>query len=188
MEYQQLVLSAEHAKQNCVYGSLPHQKELPQSSNMYSYSGPKVNLAEASMCAENMLLSHKYGMTKVLEYQAEAFMEPLRQALLIHPRYRSQYEPYCSPVLDCTAIAQTCECYAMLALCETFIFIFFDFFDTNWDLLLAKLSKESLLRIMSGFHHQYKLCGKSGNQADHVKDFAKRLTSQLETPAERLGM
>ena len=93
----------------CIYGCFPGQKELPQSSNTCSYSAPNVNLAEAALCAPDMLLSHKYGMAKVLGLQAEAFMEPLREALLSDIWDRSEYKPYCSQVLDCTAIAQTYE-------------------------------------------------------------------------------
>lgn len=170
----------------CIYGSFPRQDELPQSSKKYSYSAPKVDLAkaEASLCAQDMLLSHKYGMTKVLESQAEAFMEPLREAVLSKIiGYLNKYEPYCDQVLDCIAVAQTCECYAMSALCEAFIIRFYRCFLTKQDVLLAKLPKESMLQIMLGFYHHSPDIGVS-----QVKRIVERLASQHETPAERLGM
>ena len=75
----------------------------------------------------------------------------------------------------------------MLVLCEAFIIRFYCFFHTKQELLLAKLSKESMLRIMFGFHCQLQRPPSEISWYD-VKELVKRLALEHETPVGRLGM
>ena len=166
----------------CIYGSCPRIKDLPQSNSTHSYSAPKVSLEEAPIRAEQMLLSHKYGMTKVLGFQAEALMKPLRDAICAEKYPKPNCQQYSTQVLSCAAIADKCECYAMLALCETFITRYYSGFDAQRDLMVETLSKQSMLRLISELH------GNRDVDAYTAKHIAKRFAAQTQTPAERLGV
>ena len=170
----------------CIYGSCPRIKDLPQSSSTHSCSAPKVSLEEAPSRAEKMLLSHKYGMTKVLGFQAEALMKPLREAICAECYTKASFQKYSAQVLDCAAIADKCECYAMLALCEIFIIQYHSACDAQRELMVEKLSKQTMLRIISQLHRRLDPSSVYGSSA--ARDFAKSLAAQHQTPAERLGV
>ena len=109
------------------------------------------NLGKSLPNANDMLLSHKYGMSNILLSQEDAVLEGLHRTIF-EPVYTTD-QPYTSQhakILDTAEIAERCGCSTLLTFCEASIIAHFHVYLKKQDVLNSKLTTASMLRIAQG--------------------------------------
>lgn len=96
--------TAIRAALSCIYGSYPSSEGVSRAGSVSA----ALPLQKAAAQAQNMILPHKYGMTKVLACQEEALIPVLKQALNTTIYSDTSCDAHFNPIVDCAAVAEHC--------------------------------------------------------------------------------
>lgn len=128
----------------CIYTPLT----MPGNPSPPPTSEPELSLTDVPIHASHMKFYDKYGMRRVAQTQTEAMLVPLRRRL----RLASLPKVDIAQNLDCAAAArEAATLVPILAVCEVVITRHFPAFALRPQVMAAKLSSASMLRVAQGW-------------------------------------